>query len=112
MEARGWTPPRIATDPRGGKHKLPGPVRGGVGILAIQCKGQDDPPHAVGEIPFMLSSHLPQVSLEPLLDGNRQHRPPVFLAFTPSNDNFMPIKVEVLDSKLQALLQPQACAIE
>jgi len=29
----------------------------------------------VGEIPFMLSSHLPQVSVEPLLDGNRQHRP-------------------------------------
>jgi hypothetical protein len=111
-KARGWTPSRIATDPRGGKHKLPGPVGGGVGILAIQCKGQYDPPHTVGEIPFMLSSHLPQVSLEPLLDGNRQHRPPVFLAFTPSNDNFMPVKVEVLYSKLQTLLQPQPSPIE
>ena len=55
----------------------------------------------------MLPSHLPQVSLKPLLDGNRQHRPPVFLAFAPSNDNFMPVKVEVLYSKLQTLLQPQ-----
>ena len=46
----------------------------------------------------MLSSHHSQVFLEPLLDGNRQHRPPVFLAFTPSNGNFMPVKVEVLHS--------------
>jgi len=112
MKARGWTPLRIATDPRGGKHKLPSPVRGSVGILAIQCKGQYDPPHTVGEIPLMLPSHLPQVSLEPFLDRHRQHRPPVFLAFAPPNDNFMPVKVEVLDSKLQALLQPQSCPIE
>jgi hypothetical protein len=44
--------------------------------------------------------------------GNRQHRPPVFLAFTPSNGNFMPVKVEVLYSKLQTLLQPQPSPIE
>jgi hypothetical protein len=56
MKARGWAPLRIATDPRGGKHKLPGPVRGRVGILPIQGKGQYDPPKTVGEIPFMLFS--------------------------------------------------------
>jgi hypothetical protein len=61
---------------------------------AIQRKGQYDPPESVGEIPFMLSFHLPQLSLEPLLDGNRQHRPPIFPAFTSSNDNFMPVEVE------------------
>ena len=27
MKARRWTPLRIAADPRGGKDKLPGPVR-------------------------------------------------------------------------------------
>jgi hypothetical protein len=57
-------------------------------------------------------SSLPQVSLEPLLDGNGQHRPTVFLAFTPSNDNFMPVEVEILYSKLQTLLQPQPGPIE
>lgn len=60
----------------------------------------------------MSPSHLPQVSLEPLLDGHRQHRPPVLLAFTPSNDNFMPVEVEVLNSELQTLLQPQPRPIE
>ena len=59
----------------------------------------------------MLSSHFPQVSLEPLLGGNRQHRPPVFLAFTPSNDNFMPVKVEVLYSKLQTRFALGTCSI-
>ncbi len=77
MKARGWTPPRIATDPRGGKHKLPGPVRGGVGILAIQCKGQDDPPETVSEIAFMLSSHLSQVPPQSLLDPSVKARPVV-----------------------------------
>ncbi len=93
MKARGWTPLRVTTDPCGRKHKLPGPVRGGVGILAIQCKEKHDPPHTVGEIPLVLSFHLPQVSLEPFLDRHWQHRPPVFLAFTPSNHNFVPVKV-------------------
>ena len=102
MKPRGWTPPRIATDPRSGKHKLPSPLRGGAGILAIQRKGQYD----------LLASHLPQVSLEPLLDGHRQHRPPILLAFTPANDNLMPVEVEVLDSKLQTLLQPQPGPIQ
>jgi len=111
MKARG-TPLRIATDPRGGKHKLPAPLCGGVGILAIQGKRQNDPSHTGGKIPFVLSSDLPQVSLEPLFDGIRQHRPPVFLAVSPSNDNFMPVKVEVLYSKLQTLLQPQPGTIE
>lgn len=38
---------------------------------------------------------------------HRQHRPPIFLAFTPSNHNFAPVEVKVLDSKLQTLLQSQ-----
>lgn len=38
MKARGWTPLRITTDPRGGKHKLPGPVRAGVGRMRMMCR--------------------------------------------------------------------------
>lgn len=63
MKARRWTPLRISTDPRGRKYKLPGPVGIGVGILATQCTRQHNPPNTVGQIPFMLSSHLLQVPL-------------------------------------------------
>ena len=112
MKARRWTPPRIATDPRGRKHKLPGPVRGGVRILPIQRKRQYDPPESVGKISLMLSFHLPQVSLESILDGNRQHRPPILLSLASPNDNFMPVEVDVLHSQLETFLQPQPGPIE
>jgi hypothetical protein len=112
MKARGRPPSRIATDPRGGKHKLPGPLCGSVPILAIQGKGQNHTAETVGEIPFMLSSHLLQVFLEPRLDSNRQHRPTVLLAFTPANDNFMPVEIDILHSKLQTFLQPQPGSIK
>lgn len=112
MKARRRTPLRIATSPRGGKHKLPGPVGGGVGILAIQCKGPHDTSDTIGQIPFMLPSHRTQVSLEPLLHCNRQHRPPVLPSLAPSDDNLVPVEVDVLDPKLETFLQTQPSSID
>jgi len=69
-------------------------------------------PESVGEIPLVLPFDVLQVSLESLLDANRQHRHPILLAFSSSDNNLMLIEVEVLHSQLQTFLQPHPGPIE
>ena len=72
---------------------------------AIQRKRQDGPPESLREIPFMLPFDILQMRPEPLLDGHRQHRHPILLAFTSAHNNLMLVKIEILHAKLQTLLQ-------
>jgi hypothetical protein len=95
--------------PNGQTRQLP---RGESIRLCDPMQREDNPPESVGEIPIMLSFHLPQVSLQPLPDGNRQHRPPILLPFTSPNGNFMAVEVDVLHSKLEAFLQSQPGSIK
>ena len=60
----------------------------------------------------MPAFHFHEVSLERRLDGHRQHRLPVLLAFAPPNDNLVPVEVDVLHSQLETLLQTQTGSIE
>src|SRR4029079_15323824 len=51
-----WSPSRISTNPRGGKHDLPSPFGSGVGVLAVQCEWQHDATKASRGVAEMLSS--------------------------------------------------------
>ena len=95
---------RITTDARRREYELPAPRARRLGILAIKRLGQDHSSEPVCEIPLMLPLDVSQVHPESLLDGHRQHRQPIFLAFAPSHDDLMPIEVQVFHAKLQTLL--------
>ena len=42
VETSRWSPSRIRTLSRGRKHELPGPLRGGVRVLAVKGEREDD----------------------------------------------------------------------
>ena len=54
----------------------------------------------------------PSESLPALGDDRWQHRGSILLAFPAAHDDLMSIEVHVFHAKLQALLQPQTCAVE
>ena len=55
---------------------------------------------------------LLQVWLQPPTDPDREDRPPIFLALSALDEDFVTIEVQVLHPKLQTLEQPQPGPIE
>ena len=112
MKARGRTPPWIAADPRGRTDKLPGPVRGRVRIRAIERERQDGATRPSREIALVLALHLLQVHAQPIPDRHGKHRPDVFLTLPTTQDDLMPVEVDVLDAEPEAILISQPSPIQ
>ena len=89
----------------GGKHPLPAPLPVGVRVLPGRFwKGgvrQRRPAHAPLQIRFVLLAYLPEVVLERLLQGVRQHRQPILLTLTVTNHHLTTAKVEVFHPQLE-----------
>jgi len=69
-----WSPSRISTNPRGGKHELPSPFGSGVGVLAVQCEWQHDATKASRGVAEMLLSDTIEMARWRLDDSKPQPR--------------------------------------
>ena len=58
VKPRGRSPLRVAANPRGRKHELPGPVRGGVGVFAGERERQDGTSVTLRQVALVLALHF------------------------------------------------------
>jgi hypothetical protein len=73
----------------GGKHPLPSPLSAGIGILALQGIGQNDPTQPPLEIFLVLALHSLEMSSKGFLHRCGKHRIPVLVALAGSNDDLV-----------------------
>jgi hypothetical protein len=89
-----------------GEDPLPGPVGRGVGVLEGQGVRQGDPAPTIGEVLLVNGSDPNQVVTEQREKGSREHGDPVLGTFAGTDNDLEPFEVDVLDPKLDALLEP------
>ncbi len=94
------------------EHPLPPPFFTCVRVLSLQSVRQIDATHARLEILLVLAFHSLQVSEEGLFHYCGKDRVPVLVALSCPNDNLVPGKVDILDSKTTTLHEPQPSAIQ
>jgi hypothetical protein len=95
-----------------GEDPLPGPVGRGVGVLESQGVGQGDPAPTIGEVLLVNGADANQVVTEQRDERSREHGDPVLGTLAGADNDLEPFEVDVLDPKLNALLEPQTGAIE
>jgi hypothetical protein len=60
----------------------------------------------------MEPTHVSHVPTQRLLDGIRQHGHPILATLPLPYDDLVAIEVEILDAKVETLLQPEPCPVE
>jgi len=96
MIARRGAEPKISTDPRGGKYKLPGPVGCRLRILSLERARQDHPADTLAQVALMLPPHLHEMRREARLDAARAQRPPILLALATPDEDLVAVEVQIL----------------
>lgn len=93
-----------------GKHPLPPPIPGRIGILAVESLRQQDAAPPVSHILFVNGLHPSEVLLKRGLERLWKHRDPVLGSFSVSDEYLLAGEVNVLHAQPQAFYQAQSRA--
>jgi hypothetical protein len=112
VEPRRRAPLRITTNAPGRKDKLPTPLSWRVRLLPLERSREYHSAKPLGEVGVMLTPDAVKMLSQTVDDRIRQHHAAILLALPAANHDFAPVEIDVLHTKLQALLQTQACTVE
>src|ERR671936_3529 len=96
----------------GRKHILPAPLPADLGILLLKGKWEINLAKTVFEIVLVESPDFFQVSPQRLLDGFRENCQSILITLPISHHNLVIAKIDVFDSKPNALHQPKARTVK
>ena len=94
----------------GGKKPIPGPLKWGGRVFSFQGGGKRDTGPFLPTIGLLEKPGVAQLLPYLGTKAGREQCNPVFVVFARTNNQYLLLEVEVPDSQIQALSQPQSRA--